>query len=386
MHKQNSRQKEVSEHFADGLHPSNNENDAGDNNPNLSEEETAGLLKLTAKEISKMDKSFSNTLIANGRILHYRKRVRGKKSCSYEIRYRRDGYNISFSAPTLPLAKLRFLEATSPEAMQKNKLTSVPTTFCDFAEYYLEKFWKRKVKPETYKSEMYRYARNLKPYFGKVQMSRITPESCQRLLDTLTEKGYGKTCDEVYSILNGIFKAAIKHSIISNNPLDMVIHTRHEREHGKALTKDEEKLLLAAYRGTKYETLFAVALYTGLRPNEYKTARIEGEFIIAVNSKQKNGKTAYKKIPITPMLRPYPTNVEKLQFPGANYMRNYFNAVLNKHTLKDLRTTFNTRCIECGISDIARKRFMGHSLGAMGDTYTDLSDDYLIAEGSKFKY
>lgn len=33
--------------------------------------------------------------------------------------------------------------------------------------------------------------------------------------------------------------------------------------------------------------MFAIGLYTGLRPNEYKTAYIEDGFIVANNSKQK---------------------------------------------------------------------------------------------------
>lgn len=52
---------------------------------------------------------------------------------------------------------------------------------------------------------------------------------------------------------------------------------RHENKHGKALTKDEEKKL-SSLSGSRYQLLFAVALYTGMRPNEYKTARIENDF------------------------------------------------------------------------------------------------------------
>ena len=41
----------------------------------------------------------------------------------------------------------------------------------------------------------------------------------------------------------------------------------------------------------------AIGLYTGLRPNEYKTAYIEDGFIVAKNSKRKKGKVELKKYP-----------------------------------------------------------------------------------------
>ena len=123
-----------------------------------------------------------------------------------------------------------------------------------------------------------------------------------------------------------------------------------------------------------------------MRPNEYCTARIEGDFIIAVNSKRKRRKVEYKKIPITPMLRPYLENVTELRFYVPQRIREKFNLILPHHQLKDLRETFNTRCIECEVNEIARKRFMGHSLGELGNAYTDLSDEFLIAEGEKLKY
>ena len=83
---------------------------------------------------------------------------------------------------------------------------------------------------------------------------------------------------------------------------------------------------------------------TGMRPNEYKTARIEGDFIIAVNSKRKNHKIEYKRIPITPMLKPYLKGVTELTFCRVETLRKKFNEILPGHKLYDLRTTFYTRC------------------------------------------
>ncbi|MGN0804989.1 MAG: tyrosine-type recombinase/integrase [Candidatus Coproplasma sp.] len=349
------------------------------------EESKIGFLEFTNKEISKMNKSFSKTFTQNGRIVHYRRRIRGKNSCSYEIRYRRDGYNISVSAPDLETAKQRFIEAVNCPAGECNVIT-VPTTFTDFAEYYFEKFYKRRVSALTFKTETGRYNKHVKPYFGNIKIKSITPEACQNLIDDLKERGLGKTADEVYCILNGIFKTAIKHQIIKFNPLDIIVHITHERETGIAFTKEEEKRLLDSFIGTPYQLMYAVALYTGLRPNEYKTAKIDGRFIVAVNSKQKGGKTAYKKIPISPMLRPYLNEVKELNFFVPHILREKLQTIFPWHTLKDLRKTFNTRCEECGVTDVARKLFMGHSLGKLDNTYTGISDDYLLKEGEKLKY
>ena len=123
-----------------------------------------------------------------------------------------------------------------------------------------------------------------------------------------------------------------------------------------------------------------------MRPNEYETAVIDGKFIKARNSKRKNGKIEYKKIPITPMLRPYLEGVSELKFVSVRIMRDRFAKVFPGRRLYDLRTTFYTRCQECGVAPVARDEFVGHSLGELGNTYTDLSDDFLLREGEKLNY
>ena len=86
------------------------------------------------------------------------------------------------------------------------------------------------------------------------------------------------------------------------------------------------------------------------------------------------------------MLAPYLQDIQAFEFPSEQVMRDKFNAILPHHILYDLRTTFYTRCKECGAADAARDEFVGHSLGALGNACTDLSDEYLLREGAKFKY
>ena len=138
--------------------------------------------------------------------------------------------------------------------------------------------------------------------------------------------------------------------------------------------------------GTLYQLMFAVGLYTGMRPNEYKTAIIEGDFIVANNSKCKNGKVELKRIPINPMLKPYLEGVTDLTFVRLDSLRTKLKDILPNHKLYDLRTTFYTRCQECGVTEVAIKKFLGHTLDGLADTYTDLPDEFLLKEGAKLNY
>lgn len=343
-----------------------------------------GFLKFTNKEILEMPKTLRNSFRADGAVIYYRKRIRSKKSISYEARYRRHGYNISRTAPTLDLLKDKILEAL--KNADKQPISNVPTTFTAFSDYYFEKYYKRRVSPKTYSSQINRFNLYLKPLFNSIALSKITPFECQKLFDNLAEQGKNKTAAELKSILNGIFDTAKRHNLIVNNPIDIVILNHYDKEHGKALSKDEEKRLLEATANTAYQLMFAVALYTGLRPNEYKTAKIEGKFVIAVNSKRKTNKIDYKKIPITKKLAPFLVGITELKFFGTNRIGEKFRKILPNHKLYDLRTTFYTRCQECGVAEVAIKKFVGHSLNGLAETYTDLSDEFLLKEAEKIDY
>ena len=332
-----------------------------------------------------MPKTFKKEFRADGCTAHVRKRKCGKNSYTYDIRYQKNGYAICVTNKCLETAKQLFIEklkTATPVVKKVNTLSNLHT----FTVYYFEKFRLPKVSTLTYNADWRRYKNYIQPIFGDKHFNDITPEHCQNLIDGIKAQGKGKTAEEIYSLLSIIFKGAIAHGFMDKNPLTLVVKMKHEGKHGTALTKDEEALLLNAYPNTKYQTIFALALYTGLRPNEYNSAKIEGQFIVAVNSKRKNKRVEYKKIPITSMLKPYVENLTAFEDINRDVLREKFKAVLPNHILYDMRTTFYSRCKECGIADAARDEFVGHSLGALGNAYTDLSDEYLLKEGAKFKY
>ena len=344
------------------------------------------------RPVSVKNKTFVKVFLLDGRLAHMRTHESGKDSFTYEIRYRRHGYDISACGKTKAEAKANFIEKSKvAKPKQKGQLPSVPKTFHPFALYYFNNFRVKKVVPETFEKDLSRYNNHLAPYFKETLIARITPSDCQNLLDGLTAQEKWKTASELYSLMNGIFDCAIDHHLIQFSPMDTLQTIEYEKESGSALLIEEEGHLLLAVKDTPYEICFAIILYTGLRPNEYITVRLDENklFIIAKKSKQKkkkNGEEVFKKIPVTPMLRPYIEKYPDFKMLTAKYLRKIFKKILPNHMLYDLRTTFYTRCKECHIGEAARKEYMGHSLGALGNAYTDLSDEYLLREGEKFKY
>lgn len=354
-------------------------------------------LKFSDKEISKMPKTFRKEFRVDGCTAHVRKRCDGRYRCSYEIRYRRNGYNVTASATTLTEAKQKFIAKLHQVEKQKQSGENVtttgrlPTRFNEFALYWFENFHKRKVVEKTHDNNLGIYRRHIAEKLGKYPIARIYPNDLQELLENLP--GNGKTADDVYTILNQIFDCAVKHGLITLNPLGMCFHEKHEPENGVALTIEEERLLLDTFANTEYQLYFAIILYTGLRPNEYPTAVLEGQFIKAVKSKRhgKKKKIEYKYIPITPMLRPYMENVTSISLPRAHIIEHRFKKVFPDHTLKDMRMTFQTRCDQCKIPDNVIGAFMGNSIGGnLKKTYTDLQNadymQYLYTEGQKLSY
>lgn len=346
-----------------------------------------GIVEFTDKEIKTMPKTIQKLIILDGKRCRLRTRKSGKDSITYQIRFRRDGYDVSACGVTVEIAKANFIEklkTAQPCAKESGGGSKLlPTTFTAFSLYHFENFKKEKVSPKHYENNLRLFNRYLSPRFKETPLMKITPSDCKTILDEVKKQGKGKTADDLHSILNGIFKTAIAHGLIDRNPLALIFHVQHKRENGQALTKAEETTLFKALKDRDFAIAAALALYCGLRPNELETAQIHGEFIKAVNSKRKGGKIEYKYIPIINRLRPFLPADGVFHIPNLDMLRRAVGKALPGHKLYDLRTTFYSRCDELGVAPPARDEFVGHSSGILTNTYRDLSMDYLLDEGKK---
>lgn len=181
-----------------------------------------------------MPKAFRKQFRCNGLTAHVHRRRSGKYHWNYEIRCQIDHRKINVSSNSLEEAKRKFLrrleEAESGQA--KRSESGIPTTMDKFSMYYFENFRKRKVSANTYRITLNEYKNHILPHFGDMPLKKITPKKCQELIDKVHGQGIARTAEDIFTLLNLTFQAAIKHGVLASNPMDMVFREKHEREHG----------------------------------------------------------------------------------------------------------------------------------------------------------
>lgn len=358
----------------------------------LDKDEKSLVLNFTQKELKSMPRLKDCT-------------IRKKKNGIYEIRYRKHKYNVSFSSKSLTVAKekaqewlaLYNQELDNKEYFKIVKLDKTVDTysnqviFSTFASDYLKKIKKPRLKPNTFKSYMHRFRKYILPYFGKYRIAEIQPSFIQPYLDSIKKRA-PRLCEDIVMLLNGIFNYALDNAIIPRNPMKAVYIEKHEREHGLALTIDEEKQFLERIKGSEEELVYVVTLFAGLRRCEIKSAtfNIEDNTITIKNGKLKNyQKNYYRIVPIYPKFKSYLSRLA-----SENWKKYVTNAYLAKfptlcpnHKLKDLRHTFTTRAKSCEIKDEVVSLWTGHSLKSITErVYTHYSMEYMQKQAKKLNY
>ena len=325
-------------------------------------------------------------------------KIRRKKNGVYEIRYRKNGYNMSFSSKTLDDAKQKCLEwlSTLNDLITANKhFVIVPrkdykpkknTNFGVFAKSFMVNVKKRTIKPITFKTYMYSFNSHILPKYGSMNVEDIKPTFIQQHLNVLSEEA-PRVCEDVKNMLRAIFEYAVNNDIISKNPMNAVFIPKHERTTGQALTYAEEKDFLEKIKGNRYENYFLFMLYSGCRVCEYNTVRVNDDDTITIkNAKLKSyQKVKERVLPVFPMLRPYLSGINtSLKGESAS---DAFSKIMPNHTLKDLRHTFTTRARECGIDNEVVAIWTGHSLGNVtSSVYTHFSIEFMRKQAEKLRY
>lgn len=353
--------------------------------------ETEGFLKFTESEVSKMPKQFRKYFRYGGK----NHRIRQKNNGVYEIRFMINGLSISASSKKLEIAKKKFIEklhdsVTVKQAKDAKAIENI--LFKDFAKTWLETVKRPNIKDSTYSDYGIQFRVHLVPVFGDRPLPSIKPMEIRTLLNRYIEKENFRTADKLHGTLKSLFECARDEGIIAQNPMKNIPEIRFTEKNGVPLTVAEERYLIEQLFTTNHPCRYAMIffLYTGIRRSELKSAIASDDWITVVTAKTRKGVIKTRRIPISPMLRPYMEHFtsENISFTDDRLSR-VIPKFLPEHHLHDLRHTFITRAQECGIPKSVVKIWAGHAMNKHDMTesvYTHFSDEYQLKEIQKYNY
>jgi integrase len=119
---------------------------------------------------------------------------------------------------------------------------------------------------DNYRRDMERF---ILPALGKLRLQNILPGHIRQLYLRMQSEGRGpRTIQLVHITLHCAFAQTVKEGLVGHNPLDAVERPKADTQQFQILTGDEARQFLIAASGTAYETVFYLALITGMRKGE----------------------------------------------------------------------------------------------------------------------
>ncbi len=125
------------------------------------------------------------------------------------------------------------------------------------------------VKPRTVDHYKGVVRSRIKPGLGAIKLDALTPHTIQSYYNGLSKEGLApKTVKNTHGILHKALQQAVFNGYLKTNPADSCILPRPVRRELKPLDEDLISAFLKAIQGHKFEDLFTVTLFTGMREGE----------------------------------------------------------------------------------------------------------------------
>jgi integrase len=155
-------------------------------------------------------------------------------------------------------------------------LTPSQQTVKQFLENWLEESVKRKVRVRTHEKYTQDVKRHIIPALGRLQLSRLSPDHVQRMLNNLADKGLShRTMRNVRATLRAALNQALRYGYVMRNVATLVDIPGEITFAPQPLSYKQTRLLLAAVEGDRLEALYRIALGLGPRKGEILGLRWE---------------------------------------------------------------------------------------------------------------
>jgi integrase len=123
------------------------------------------------------------------------------------------------------------------------------------------------VKPATVASYKTISNIHLKPSLGATKLEALNAHTIQHFYNSLTSIS-PKTIKNVHGVLHKALQQAVANGYIRFNPTDSCVLPRIEKKEIRPMDESQITAFLKAIRGHKFEDLYLVTLFTGMREGE----------------------------------------------------------------------------------------------------------------------
>lgn len=242
----------------------------------------------------------------------------------------------------------------------------------------------------------------------------ITNITLTDIIETINFCKAPRQKQKLYELLKAVFQRAEDHNIISKNIIKTIDRPKHEKQHGQALTNEQQQELIKICKQIPNSEFLIFAMYQGLRKGEvlgltwdnvdFKNNTItinkawndRNQFCNTKNEQSKRTMPLFEES-LKILLNLKNQNCSERIFNISNKDHQTIMEKIKKQTNiedlknKDMRSTFMTRCDELGIPERVYQAWVGHKPGSKvtKSVYvkhnTDVDDKYInILNQSKF--
>lgn len=271
------------------------------------------------------------------------------------------------------------------EQRQLRKQLVAPTqyTLKSWVVQWFETYKKEKI--ESWKNYERTINNHIMPNCPDVKLSKVTEMVITAILNKMPTDRIRRDC---YLVFNQALRTAYVNRLIQWDVSAALVKPKVKEGEGRALTDIEVDHLLSLASDTKYRTALEWYLVTGCRPRELfyiKRSDVGSDHIRIPGTKTESSK---RTVPIfnktrellqTDLSDGTPYLIRTVCYEGLKtFIRRLNETNKTNYKIKDLRTTFGTRCAEQGISQKVIAKWMGH-------TKTETTNKYYIKVLDKFE-
>lgn len=183
-------------------------------------------------------------------------------------------------------------------------------TLGEWLDAWLDIYVAHSVKPYTEDSYRSTCRIHIKPALGNVKLSALSTLQILRFYNQLLQKGLSpKTIKNVNGVLHKALNQAVKIGELKYNPADACDLPKVYKKEIAPLEQDDIRKFVVAIKGCKFENIYMVTLFTGLRQGEVlgltwdcvdfarntiyinkqltKTRKVGGEYVLAPTKSSK---------------------------------------------------------------------------------------------------